>query len=211
MEGSKILVLGAAGGTGREVVAQALAKGAYVTALVRDRNRLSTQSDRLHVVVGDAVGDGFTLADVVRGQDAVICALGVKGFTPNGLIAQSAPLIVRAMAHHGVKRLIHVSAFGVGDTFQQIPLMPKLFVRTLLRHVYRDKAAGEAAIRGSDLEWTVVYPAGLTDGPRTGRYRSGERLELRGFPTISRADVAEFLIAQVGDATYVRKGVLVAS
>jgi putative NADH-flavin reductase len=207
-----ILVLGGAGGTGREVVSQALAAGHNVTVLVRDVRRVLLADDRLQVVQGDVTSEGPTLSDVVLGQDAVISTLGVgKSFTPNGLIARSAPLIVHAMTRHGVTRLIHTSAFGVGTTYSQLPLFPRLFVRTLLRHVYRDKNIGDECIHSSDLDWTIVYPAGLTDGPKTGQFRCGEQLPLRGFPTISRADVASFLLAQIDDRAYIRKGVLIAT
>ena len=207
-----ILVLGATGGTGREVMSQALAAGHNVTVLVRDVRQVPPAADRLQVVHGDVTSEGPTLSDVVLGQDAVISTLGVgKSFTPNGLMAQSAPLIVHAMTRHHVTRLIHTSAFGVGATYSQLPLFPRLFIRTLLRHVYRDKAIGDACIQGCDLDWTIVYPAGLTDGPKTGEFRSGEKLTLRGFPTISRADVASFLLAQIADRTYVRKSVLIAT
>jgi uncharacterized protein YbjT (DUF2867 family) len=84
-------------------------------------------------------------------------------------------------------------------------------MRTLLRDVYRDKEAGEVELRASLLDWTIVYPAGLVDRPATGQYRVGERLALRGFPTIARSDLAGFLLDQVEDTRYVRKGVLVSS
>lgn len=211
MSGKNILVLGASGGTGREVVAQALAKGHNVTAFVRDARRAPAMSDRLQVVLGDVTSHRPTLSDAVRGQDAVICALGVDGFAPNGLMERSVPLILRAMEHHRVSRLIYTSAFGVGATFSSAPLLPRIFIRTLLRRVYRDKAIGEACIHDSALDWTIVYPTGLTGGPRTSHYRIGEQLSLHGFPTIARADVAEFLVEQISDWTYVRKGVLIAS
>jgi putative NADH-flavin reductase len=79
----------------------------------------------------------------------------------------------------------------------------------LLRDLYADKAAGEEVLRRSDLDWTLVYPVTLVDGPRTGAYRVGEHLALRGVPRISRSDIADFLLTQVDDATYSRKGVLV--
>jgi putative NADH-flavin reductase len=206
-----ILVLGATGGTGREVVSQALAAGHNVTALVRDLRRVTMVSDRLQVVQGDVTSEGPTLSDVVLGQDAVICALGRgRSFEPSSLIARSVPLIVEAMQRHGVSRLVHTSAFGIGDTYHDLPVLPRVFVRTLLRRIYRDKTVGEQALHVCNLEWTVVYPAGLTDKPRSGRYRTGEHLPLRGFPTISRADVAEFLLSQLTDRTYIRKGVLIA-
>ena len=207
-----VLILGGTGGVGREAVSQTLAAGHTVTTLVRDPRRMPLASDHLQVVEGDVTAEGPTLSDVVRGQDAVICALGIgKSFAPNRLLQRSMPLVVRAMDRHGVRRLIHTSAFGVGATYAQIPLLPRLFVRTLLRRVYRDKALGDESVHRSNLEWTIVYPAGLTDGPRTSRYRAGEQLDLKGFPTVSRADVAEFLVKQIADRSYLRKDVLIAS
>jgi hypothetical protein len=111
----------------------------------------------------------------------------------------------------GVRRLIFTSAYGVGDTWRDVPLLPRTLMRLLFRDLYADKAAGEEHIRASGLDWTIVYTVTLTDGPRTGRYRAGERLALRGFPRVSRADVADFLVAQIEDRTYVRKGVLIGS
>jgi putative NADH-flavin reductase len=80
-----------------------------------------------------------------------------------------------------------------------------------LGDIFRDKEAGEAQIIRSDLEWTLVYPTMLTNGNRTGMYRTGEQLDLRGFPTISRADLADFLLQQLDDRTYVRRQVIVSA
>jgi putative NADH-flavin reductase len=207
-----VLVLGATGGTGRHVVAQALEHGHVVTAFVRDASKLPLASDRLRVVVGSVTDDEPALALAVRGQDTVISALGLgKSFAPHGLIAESVPRIVRAMKIEGVRRLIFTSAFGVGETIRDVPPIPQLFIRTLLRNVYSDKEAGERQLVDSTLDWTLVYPTGLSDGPATGEYRLGERLVLRGFPRIARADVAAFLVGQINDATYVRKRVLISS
>jgi putative NADH-flavin reductase len=204
-------VLGATGGTGQQLVAQALQQGHLVTALVRDPQRLAIASDRLRILTG-SVDAGEALATAVRGQDVVISALGVgKSFKSGGLIARSMPCIVREMDAQGIRRLIFTSAFGVGETHRDVPLIPRIFIRLLLQDVYRDKEAGEEQLRLSDLDWTLVYPAGLVDGPMTRRYRVGERLPLRGFPRISRSDVAAFLLSQIDDPTYVRRGVLISS
>ena len=205
-------MLGATGGTGQEVVAQAVEQGYEVTALVRSPARLLTRSERLRVLTGDVTAEGPELAQAVRGQDAVISALGRgTSFKPDGMIAQSAPRIMRAMETAGVRRLIFTSAFGVGETYRDLPFLPRQMIRFLLGGIYADKEAGEEAIRRSGLDWTVVYPSALTNGPGTGRYRHGERLELRGLPRISRADLAEFLVRQIADTSYLRKGVLVSS
>jgi putative NADH-flavin reductase len=115
------------------------------------------------------------------------------------------------MQSGGVRRLIVVSAFGVGETLRDAPLLPRIVMRLLLRDLFADKEAGEKVVRQSALDWTLLYPVTLTNGPRTGRYKSGERLSLHGFPRISRADVADFALAQVDDRTYVRKVVLLSS
>ncbi len=210
MPSRKILVLGATGATGREVVSQGLQQGHEVTAFVRRPERMTTRSERLRLIVGDVTSDGGALDDAVRSQEVVISALGIgKSFRPRGFIARSVPRILEAMRRQRVGRLVFTSAFGLGDTWRDTPILPRIFIRTLLRVVYADKAAGEELLRRSELDWTLVYPTGLTNGPRTGRYRVGERLKLTGFPTISRADLADFLLRQVEDRTCVRKGVLI--
>ena len=206
----KVLLFGATGGTGQHVLAQALAQGHQVTAFVRDPARLTASPQR--VVTGDVTEDTAGVAAAMRGQDAVISALGKGQSLKSGnLIVRSVRTIVPAMEAAGVRRLIFTSGFGLGDTYRDIPLLAKIFMRTMLRNLYADKAAAEEIIRGSTLVWTLVYPSGLTNGPRTGRYRAGEHLELHGMPRVARADVADFILKQLTDATYVRKGALVSS
>lgn len=208
----RILVLGATGGIGRCVVEQAAGEGFDLTVVARNPDKLSPAGRDARIVTGDLLSDPAVLEAAVPGQDAVISALGVgQSFKSGDLISQTAPAIVAAMREHGVRRLIFTSAFGVGATRRDTPLLPRLFIATLLRDIYRDKEAGEQSILTSDLDWTIVYPVGLTDGERTGRYRVGERLELEGFPRIPRADVAELLLREVEDTSHVRQGVLVAS
>ena len=208
----KLLVLGATGPTGRHVVDQALAAGHTVTAFVRDPAKLPVQHERLRIVKGDLTTDGPALAGAMRGQDAVISAIGVgQSLSPRRLFELSTPRVIAAMGQAGVKRLVQISAFGVGDTFAQIPTLPKIFVRTLLAGIYADKERGEEILTKSPLDWTIVYPAGLTNGPRTGNYRFGEHLEMHGFPTIPRADVADLMLRAVADPEMVRRRLLVAS
>jgi putative NADH-flavin reductase len=208
----RILVLGATGPTGREVVKQALEAGHEVTAFVRSPAKLAMTHDRLGLATGDVTADGPALADAMRGKDAVICALGSgQSLAPHALMEQAMPRIVAAMRETGVKRFVLMSAFGVGETFAEIPVLPRILVRTLLARIYADKEAGEKVLKRSNLDWTVVYPTGLTNGPRTENFRFGEHLKLHGLPTVSRADVAKFLVEQVDDDEYVRKGVLLSS
>lgn len=202
----KFLLFGATGPTGQQIVSQALEQGHDVTAFVRNPDRLTVKHDRLHVVKGSVPDDPPAVADAVRGKDAVISALGVgQSFKPRGLIARSVPVIVSAMERHGVRRVIFISAIGVGDSIRDTPLFLRIFCRTLLRAIYADKKQGDDYLRGSKLDWTLVQPVILTQGEKTGRYRVGERLELRGAPKISRADVADFVLRQLSDRTYLKK------
>ena len=206
----KLLVLGATGGTGLEVVRQALEAGHDVTAYVRNPAKLTMKSDRLRVQAGGAIDSVDGLRAAMRGQDAVITALGNgNSLKSHGLFARSTPVIVRAMESVGIRRLVVCSAFGVGETWRDTPLIGRLVIRVLLRDLYADKEIADALLRRCGLDWTIVYPTSLANGPRTGLYRVGERLALRGNPKISRADVADFMLKQVTDNAFVRKGVLV--
>jgi putative NADH-flavin reductase len=209
---SRILVVGATGGTGREVVLQALAAGHDVTALARTATRLPIEHPKLRAVDSALPQDAAVLSNAMAGQDVVISALGRgKSFASHQLIEQSVPALLTAMRAHGVRRLIFTSAIGVGDAVRNIPFLPALFARTLLRGIYADKVIGERMVRESGLEWTIAQPAGLTNGPRTGRYQAAERLTLSGVPKIARADVAHFLLAQVEDRTNVGRTLVLAS
>lgn len=206
----KLFVLGATGGTGRQVVSQALDAGHQVTAFVRHPDKMPIRHERLTLTAGDVTAGGPALGDAVRGQDAVISALGRgTSFKADGLMQRAVPSIITAMRASDVRRLIFVSAMGVGDTSRDAPVIPRLFHRFLLRDIFADKRAAEELIGRSDLDWTIVHPTGLTNGPLTGAYRSGEHLTMRGFPTVSRADTAHFVLRQVEDGTFVRKVVIV--
>jgi putative NADH-flavin reductase len=210
MNHKKLLVLGATGGTGRQIVSQALEAGHQVTAFVRNPEKMSIRHERLRLAAGDVPGGGPALGDAVRGQDVVISALGRgRSFAPDGLMQRAVPSIINAMQANQVRRLIVVSAMGVGDTSGDSPFLSRLFARLFLRRIFADKLAGEALIKRSDVEWTIVHPTLLTDGPLTRQYRSGEHLALRGMPKISRADTADFILKQIDDRSSIRRVVIV--
>jgi putative NADH-flavin reductase len=187
-----------------------LALGHEVTAFVRSPERLGITHDHLRVLAGSPASDSEALVAAVHAQDVVISALGVgKSLKSSGLIAGSAPIIVRAMESQSVRRLIFISAYGVGVTRRDVPLVARVLIRVLLKDLYTDKQAGEEEVRRSGLDWTLVYPTTLTNGPKTGHYRVGERLELHGLPRVSRADVADFILTRLEDRQYVRRGVLI--
>jgi putative NADH-flavin reductase len=206
----KLLILGATGRLGRQLVTQALAKGHDITILARDRSKVDLQHERLRVVEGDAKNTA-ALSDAMRGQDAVISALG-RGlsFKSEHLMEQSVPGILATMQANGIRRLMFTSAMGVGDSYRDAPMMPKIFFRTLLRGIYADKAIGERMIRNSALEWTIVQPAHLNDRPLTKHYRAGERVPLSGMPQISRADTAHFILDRLHDPSTIRKALILA-
>jgi len=202
----KLLVFGGTGGTGREIVAQALGQGHVVTALVRNPAALTTKHENLRVVRGDIL-DYPSVDAAVPGQDAVLSALGVRVLRKNTLLSDGTQTIIRAMERHGVKRFICESSLGVGESKEQLGWVFNLFIIPLfLRNVFRDKETQEQHIRQSKPEWIIVRPGALVNGPRTGVYRSGFSTTDRTIKAkISRADVADFMLKQLTDDTYLRK------
>jgi putative NADH-flavin reductase len=203
----RIVIFGASGATGRQLVGQALAHGHQVTAFVRNVSRLDTESGQLSVVVGD-LADVTVVASAVEGRDGVLCALGAA--TPlrrDRTLVDGVRHIVRAMEQSGVRRLVYLSFLGVREGRRQLSLVGRyLVVPVLLRNVVADHDAKEQIIRQSTLDWVIVRPPRLTNGARRGNYRSG--LDIRAtsvIPRISRADLAEFMLRQLSVDTYVRE------
>jgi putative NADH-flavin reductase len=203
----RVVVFGASGATGRELVGQALAQGHHVTAFVRKVSRLETRSGQLTIVQGD-VAEATTVASAVEGQDGVLCALGAA--TPlhrDPTLVEGLCHIVRAMEQSGVRRLVYLSFLGVRDGRKQLSMLGRYLVAPLLmRNVVADHEAKERIIRQSTLDWVVVRPPRLTNGAPRGTYRSGVGVRATAvIPRISRADLAEFMLRQLSEDTYVRK------
>jgi putative NADH-flavin reductase len=167
---------------------------------------LDVENDRLDVRVG-SVTDAAAVQQALENKDAVLSALGARGIRElfgTDLITRSTEAIVPAMERSGVRRLIFMSAPGVGGSARDAPSMLRVVMGTALRQITKDKAAGEDQLRQSTLDWTLVYPPSLTQGPRTGDYRVGEDLHVKATAKMSRADVADFMLGQIVDATYIR-------
>ncbi|SFW49812.1 NAD(P)-dependent oxidoreductase [Amycolatopsis australiensis] len=200
----EITVLGATGGVGTEVVKQALDRGWHVTAVVRDPARLRLPAEV--VVAGLAEQDKLTAA--IEGRDAVISALGSRDRKPTTVCTDGA----RAAIAAGAKRLLVVSASGLdteGDGFFTRTLVKPL-LNTVFKDGYADMRAMEALVMASDVDWTVVRPPMLLNGPRTGAVKSRLDGNVRGSYTIRRADVAAYLLDAVSDPTLIRRKVSIA-
>jgi len=208
----KLTVFGATGGIGGHVVRQALDAGHEVTAVVRDPSRLGIDGDgRLEVVRADLT-DARSLRPALAGRDAVLSGLGARSRKDAGVAARLTRTVLDAMEAAEVRRLVVVSAAPVGpepdDGFLDRGM--RAIVSKVLRDVYDDLRAMEAALAGSATDWTVVRPPRLQDKPLTGRYRT----VVGGFPPrgrfIGRADVAHAMLALTEDPGAVKQGVGVA-
>ena len=200
----RLLILGATGPTGRQLVDQALAAGHEVTAFTRSAERLTVKHPNLTVVIGDAT-ESRALEGPMLGRDAVLSALGAGNSLRSEIASRATAALIQAMRAQGLRRIISLSAFGVGETFEQASLVQRLAYRTLLRQIFADKAKADAMLRQSGLDWTLVYPTVLTNGVRTDSCRTGEKLAMSGMPKVSRADVAAFMLSQVSTDQWLRR------
>lgn len=198
-----LLVIGATGGTGIEVVRLALADGHHVTAFVRDPARLPVQHPALRVVRGDVL-DPAALGDALGNAQAVISALGVRlGQAPGTTRSRGTAALVAAMRSAGVERLVAVSTVGtVGSRPAQSTVSRWLLPRLIGAERLAEADAQEAVIAGSRLTWTIVRPPRLTDGAATGRVRAavGQRTSMRS--QIRRADLARFLLDEAVNSRF---------
>lgn len=200
-----VTILGGTGKTGRHVVEQALQAGHHVAVLARTPSKLDIAHERLRVVKGD-VQDPAAVAEAIEGSGAVLSVLGPTQNKPDYQVSRGTAHVIEAMKTHGVKRLVISAGAGVGGDGDQ----PKLFnhlisfvLKLAARHVLEDMTRTVAAVRSSNLDWTVVRVPMLTDDPATGTVRVG-RVGVNTGPRIARADMARFMLEQLADATHVR-------
>jgi len=201
---SRVLIIGATGGTGRQLLAQALEQGRMVTALVRNPEKLTVTHPHLIVTRGDVLDYG-TVEKAVQGQDAVICALGHRRyFHPTRILSDGTRNILAAMEAHGVRRFVCETSLGIGDSAGRLGLYYTFFViPVILPFYFWDKTRQERAIASSKAEWVIVRPGVLTNGARRGAVRHGRSVGgLLASVRISRADVAHFMLQQLADDAY---------
>ena len=205
----KIIIFGAAGGTGRALTEQALAQGYSVTGFDRNPEALKLQHPDLTMTKGD-IFDPAGVEAAIAGQDVVFCVLGVRPGVTAPVCSVGTKNIILGMQKQGVKRLIVQSAFAVAALDGEwrelpwlVPLVSPLFAK--VRAMFMDHVRQEEFVRQSDLDWIIVRPTRLIDTPRTGTYKVGDAFFIGPRAHIARADVADFMLKQVSDDTYVHK------
>jgi len=204
---SKILVLGATGGTGRLIVGQALERGQEVTALVRSPEKASRLKGA-KLIVGD-VRDENVLREALKGQDAVVSALGTPA-SPVTLLSTATRALVRAMKAEHVSRLVCITGIGAGDSAGHGGfLFNNVIFPLLLKKVYADKNRQETIVRDSGLDWILVRPSVLNDKPGRGPVRALTDLSDFHGGGISRADVAAFVLDQLHAEAWLHRSPLI--
>ncbi|MFZ5828410.1 MAG: NAD(P)-dependent oxidoreductase [Bacillota bacterium] len=210
----KIAIFGGTGPTGQHLVEQALEQGHEVRVLVRNPEKLKIRHERLELVQGDA-RDAATVDRLIQSTDGVLSALGhVRGGTNDPqLLSTAAGLVIAAMKKHGVRRLIWLTGAGVPDPNDRPNLMNRLVKALLLmlaRPLFEDSERAVSAIRASDLDWTLARAPRLTDAPAKGTIRVGYAGVGTGM-TMSRADVATFMLRQLQRSEWLHKAPMISN
>lgn len=204
----KALVIGSTGLTGRILIRKLLEGGHEVTAFARNPADVAERSARLRVMRGEA-RDAASIAAAVQGQDAVISAFGPRSLKADDLAESLMRNLVAAMETQGVKRLVNLSAAGVGDSLKEMPfLLAKIVIPLFLARAYADKERGEAILFASALEFVNVRPGRLTNKPARGGVKAS--LRAKGLKLeMSREDLAAFMIGQLGDRQWLRRSPII--
>lgn len=207
-----VLIVGSTGGTGRELVKQALDLGHTVTAFARKPEKIKISHERLRVLQGNVL-DYSSVERATVGQDVVLSALGHKRWIiKTKILSEGTKNIIGAMEKQGVRRFICETSLGVGSSWGRLGLQYTLFLIPLLLFFYFwDKGVQERYIRESGLDWVIVRPGVLTNGRRRDSYKHGPKVGSYLWTVrISRSDVAAFMLKQLTDEVYLRKAVGVA-
>jgi len=207
-----VVIFGSTGRTGRRLVTGALARGHTVTAVARNPDKVAVTHERLRVLRADVL-DYASIDLAVAGQDAVLVALGADSLLrPTAALSQGVQHIIMAMKKHGVRRLICISAAGVGlQPDPNLTLFFRHMVRPLfLRNILPELRHMEVNVRQSGLDWTLVRPPWITWGRATGRYRIEPGYTLPRGRRIARADLADFMLKQLDSTEHVGHAVAIA-
>jgi len=200
----KIIIFGSTGTIGKHLIMQALESGYQVTAFARNKDKVKFKHERLNIVEGDVM-DAASIENAIRDQDIVLNALGAgrKGVVRS----EGTKNIIIAMQNTGVKRLITQSTLGAGDSVSNLNFFWKyIMFGWFLKDAYKDHQLQEKYIVQSNLDWTIIRPAAFTDGDITGNYKHGFNLNDKSIKLkISRADVAQFILRQIDNNSYIHK------
>ncbi|MHB8417497.1 MAG: NAD(P)-dependent oxidoreductase [Myxococcales bacterium] len=202
----KIAIFGATGGTGRELVAQALAARHEVTAVARNPAAVTAQGERLRVVKAD-VSNAEEVAAALAGQDVAVSVVGPRPGTPPGtLISGAVRHILAGMQRQGVRRFVFESGLMVGEARGMSPLQRVGIAgfRLMNRALYRDKVVAERLVRESPVEWVIVRPPAFGEGPARGHFRLGADLDGK-LTKMSNADVAAAMLKAATDPALARQ------
>lgn len=206
----RVLIIGASKGIGLETTRQALEAGYQVRALARSATAIGLTNPNLEKQRGDAL-QRKDVEPALAGVDVVIQTLGVglgELFRPVTLFSDATRVLLAAMKAQGVRRIICVTGFGAGESRNSISCLQRVPFQILFGRAYEDKTRQERLIKESLLDWTIVRPGALTGGARTGRYKVLEKPSTWRNGIVSRSDVADFLVLQIEDQTYVHKAVV---
>jgi putative NADH-flavin reductase len=196
-----VAIFGASGQTGLFLVERALLHEHHVRAYVRSPETFPLSHESLDVLRGD-VRSGEGVASAIEGSDAVLCAIGDR-LKSSHVCSEATKNIIQGMKRHGVRRLVAVTGLGTGDSRKRTWWLPRLIMKLFVN--LDDKERQEALIRESDLDWIIVRPSLLTNEPHTGAYRVGPEVTHGIASKLPRADLAEFMLEQLTDDTYVRQ------
>jgi putative NADH-flavin reductase len=206
----RVLVIGATGGTGRAITTRALVEGHTVTAFARRAATLPGGDGRLKRCPGDVL-DPAAVDAAVADQDAVICVLGATPTRrPVSVFSKGTSNVVAAMSAHAVRRIICITGLGCGNSRGHGGfLYDRIVLPFVLRTIYEDKERQEAIVHASGLDWIIVRPAFLTDGPVSSNFLALNDLDGVRAGRISRADVAMFVVRQLVDGRFLHQTPLV--
>ncbi len=202
----KVTIFGATGKIGQHLVKQALEAGHAVTAFTRSPEKLKTSLKGLRLVTGDVL-DPLAVETAITGQDAVVCALGMPLMNGDGLREKGTKNIIHAMKTTDVRRLVCLSGMGAGDSFRLLPPRYRYFIAPFfMRRVYRDHERQERLVKTSGLDWVIARPSSFVEKLNLGSYQHGLESPSKGLKyKIAQADVADFLLRQLSDDTYLHR------